>query len=198
MGKWEYNTAGVPDDLFVRGNVPMTKEEIRAVVIAKLRLKPGQIVFDIGAGTGSISIEAAFQVGEGIVYAVERKEEALNLIKENAANFGLNNIEFVPGEASQVLASLPAPDRVIVGGSGGNLQEILKIINKKLKNRGRIVITAVTTNTLNQAIASLEALQYQLNICHIAVTRTKKIADYHMFAALNPVYIITAAKEETI
>lgn len=198
MGKWEYKTAGIPDDLFVRGSVPMTKEELRSVVIAKLRLKLGQIVFDIGAGTGSISVEVAFQAREGIVYAVERKEGAVNLIKENAANFGLNNIEFIQGEAPQALAALPAPDRVVIGGSGGCLQEILKMVDKKLKNEGRIVITAITINTLNQAIEYLEYLQYQVDVCNIAVTRTKKVADYHMFTALNPVYIITAVKRETI
>lgn len=196
MARWDYKTAGIPDDLFIRGNIPMTKEEIRAVVIAKLRLKPGQIVFDIGAGTGSISIEAAFQVGNGIVYAVERKGEAISLIKKNAANFGLDNIELVSGEAPQVLAGLPAPNRVIIGGSGGYLQQMLKIVDNKLKKRGRIVITAVTINTLNQAIEYLGGLQYQVDICNIAVTRTKKVADYHMFAALNPVYIISAAKGE--
>lgn len=196
MRKWKYKTPGIPDDLFIRGNIPMTKEEVRAVIISKLRLKPNQIVYDIGAGTGSISIEAASQAEEAEIYAVERREEAIELIKKNTENFNLNNIKIIAGQAPEVLYSLPAPDRVIIGGSGGYLQEILNMVDKKIKSEGRIVITAVTINTLNSAITHLESLNYKLDICNIAVTRTRKVSDYHIFNALNPIYIISAEKGE--
>lgn len=195
MEKWKYKTPGVSDDLFIRGNVPMTKEEVRAVIISKLRLNSGHLVYDIGAGTGSISIEAALQVEEGKIYAVERKREGIALIRKNAHRFELDNIEIVAGQAPESLDELPVPDRVVIGGSGGYLKQILNVINSKIKDEGRIVITAVTTNTLHSAITKLERLNYRLDICNVAVTRTRKVADYHMFNALNPVYIISAERD---
>jgi len=197
MKKWNYKTPGIPDDLFVRGNVPMTKEEVRAVIMARLRLKSGHLVYDIGAGTGSLSIEAALQAGEGKVYAVERDRIAQQLIIENVKKFGLNNIIIIAGQAPQVLEPLPVPDRVIIGGSGGHLREILNLVDRKMKKGGRIVITAVTVNTLNLAVTHLENLHYCPDICNIAVTRTSKVANYHMLKALNPVYLISAEKGET-
>ena len=194
MKKWKYKTPGIPDEMFIRRDVPMSKEEIRAVVISKLRLKADQIVYDIGAGTGSISIEAACQVDDGMVFAVERKKKGVNLIKKNKNKFNLGNIEIVRGRAPEKLVDLPCPDRVVIGGSGGHLEEILKLVDQKLNNGGRIVITAVTINTLNSAFNCFSNLNYSLDVCNIAVTRTKEVADYHMFKALNPIYIISAKR----
>lgn len=195
MKTWKYKTPGIPDNLFIRGNVPMTKEEVRTVVISKLRLTESDIVYDIGAGTGSISIEAGHQARSGTIYAVERKETGINLIKRNAEKFKLDNIEIIQGEAPQALDKLPVPDRVIIGGSGGHLEAIINKVDNKMKQDGKIVITAVTINTLNSAISILENREYNLDICNISVTRTREVADYHMFKALNPIYIISAGKE---
>ncbi|MFW5980297.1 MAG: precorrin-6Y C5,15-methyltransferase (decarboxylating) subunit CbiT [Halanaerobiales bacterium] len=192
MKKWDYKTAGISDDLFIRANVPMSKEEIRAVIISKLRLKNKHIVYDIGAGTGSVSIEIAQQAKEGRVYAIERKKEAIDLIVKNTKEFELENIKIIEGNAPEKLSDLPSPDRVFVGGSDGQLANILKGVDNKIKSDGRIVVTAVTINTLNLAIKTFEKLNYELNISNIAVTRTKKVNDYHMFKALNPIYIISA------
>lgn len=197
MKKWQYKTSGIDDELFIRGDVPMSKAEIRAVVISKLKLKNEHIVYDIGAGTGSTSIELAFQARKGKVFAVEKKQEGIKLIKKNRDSFGANNIEVIAGQAPEVLRDLdlPVPDRVFIGGSGGRLPGILSLINNNLNFKGRIVITAVTTNTLNLAIEQLKKMNYKLDICNISVTRTKKVSDYHMFKALNPVYIISGRKD---
>lgn len=192
MKKWQYKTPGIPDELFIRGDFPMTKEEVRAVVVSKLRLKKDSVVYDIGAGTGSISIEMAAQSTNIKVFAVERKETGVNLITKNKKKFTLDNIEVVQGSAPKIIESLPEPDRVIIGGSGGHLKSILNLLDNKLKEKGRLVITAVTLNTLNLALDCLENLNYNLDICNIAVTRTREVANYHMFNALNPIYIISA------
>ncbi len=140
---WPYVTGGVPDDLFVRGKVPMTKEEVRVVCLAKLRLPAGGVFWDVGAGTGSMAVEAAI-LGRGQVYAVERDPEGLDLIRANLDRFGLDNVHVVAGEAPDVLADLPDPDRVLVGGSGGHLTEILQEVNRRLKPEGVVVVPAIT------------------------------------------------------
>ncbi len=194
MKTWNFRSPGIPDEEFIRGEIPMSKEELRTVTIAKLRPKNDSIICDIGAGTGSLSIEAALLASEGKVYAVERKKAGVQLIKENMKKFELNNINILEKEAPEGLSSLPMLDRVIIGGSGGKLKEILKIIDKKLKNTGRLVINAITINTLSIAIEVLEEMNYSLEIVNIAVTRTNKVANYHMFKGMNPVYIISAEK----
>lgn len=194
MREWEANTPGIPDGYFIRDEVPMTKEEVRAVIISKLRLKKDQTVYDIGAGSGSVSIEMALALEKGTVYALERKKKALNLIKRNVKKFKLNNIEVIETEAPVGISDLPEADRVFIGGSGGQLAAILAAVDQKLKGAGRIVLTAVTINTLATAVQEFEKLNYQLDIVNIAVTRTKNISNYQMFRALNPVYIISAVK----
>lgn len=196
MEQWNYKVPGIPDDYFIRAEVPMTKEEVRALVISKLRLKEDYIVYDIGAGSGSVSVEMALLLSRGKVYALEKKKEALQLIKKNRAKFKLENIELIEAVAPDKMAELAAADRIFIGGSGGNLKEIIKAADNKLKNRGRIVLTAVTLNTLTESIEELEKLNYSLNIVNISVSRTKNVKEYKMFRALNPVYIISAEKQQ--
>jgi precorrin-6Y C5,15-methyltransferase (decarboxylating) CbiT subunit len=195
MSEWEYNTPGIADDCFIRDEVPMTKEEVRAVLLSKLRLKKNQVVYDIGAGSGSVAIEMALVLKKGKVYALERKKKALNLTKKNVIKFNINNIEIIAAEAPAGIDALPGADRIFIGGSGGQLVAILEAADQKLKDTGRIVLTAVTINTLTAAVQTLEKLDYDLDIVNIAVTRTKKISDYQMFKALNPVYVISAQKK---
>ncbi|MCC3145482.1 precorrin-6Y C5,15-methyltransferase (decarboxylating) subunit CbiT [Halanaerobium sp. Z-7514] len=196
MSEWKYRTAGIPDKQFIRGEVPMTKEEIRAVVISKMRLKKNHIVYDIGAGSGSITVEAALKSTAGIIYAVEKKEEAVDLIKKNCNKFKLSNVKIIEKEAPDGLEELPSADRIFIGGSGGFLKEIISRSDKNLKEDGKIILTAITVNTLSTAVSQFEQLNYLIDITNISVTKTKKIRDYHMFKALNPVYIISAQKEE--
>ncbi len=196
MSKWPYQTPGIPDEKFIRGEVPMTKAELRAVVIAKLCLKKDSLVYDIGAGTGSVTVETALQAVEGQVFAVEKEKAAVDLLKQNLAEFQLANVRLVKGEAPQVLAELPLAERIFIGGSGGRLKDILAVADSKLKLEGRIVLTAITLNTLCTANHVLKELNYQVEICQVAVTKTKDIANVKMFQGNNPVYIISAEKRE--
>ncbi|ADQ15612.1 precorrin-6Y C5,15-methyltransferase (decarboxylating) subunit CbiT [Halanaerobium hydrogeniformans] len=196
MSEWKYITAGIPDKDFVRGEVPMTKEEIRAVVISKLRLQKNHIVYDIGAGSGSITVEVALKARTGMIYAVEKKAKAVDLIKKNCNKFKLNNVKIIEKEAPQGFEELPPADRIFIGGSGGFLKEIISHSDKNLKKDGKIILTAITVNTLSTAVSQFEQLNYQIDISNVSVTKTNKVGDYHMFKALNPVYIISAQKEE--
>ena len=179
------------DGDFLRGQAPMTKEEIRHLAVCRLRLQGGQVVWDVGAGTGSVSAECAQAVPDGRVFAVEREEAALALLEENRARLGLCNLTVVPGRAPEALADLPAPDRLFVGGSGGQLGEVLNLAFEK-NPRARVVITAVTLETLSAAAACLDALGLaDTAITQVAVTRTRQVGGLHMAQAQNPVWIIS-------
>lgn len=181
---------GLPDEHFIRGNVPMTKREIRASVVSRMAPAKNACIYDIGAGTGSVTVELAMQALQGTVYAVEKTDEGCSLIAENAARFGLDNIQVVHGSAAQVLEKLPAPDKVFIGGSGGELAEIFKIILKK-NPQVHVVITAVTLETLQEAVTLIEQNGLGMpDIVQIAVTDVKKRGQYHMMSANNPVFII--------
>ncbi|GAB6100473.1 hypothetical protein JCM16358_23520 [Halanaerocella petrolearia] len=194
MSSWSYQTPGIPDVEFIRDNVPMTKEEVRAVTISKLRLKRDSIVYDIGAGTGSLTVEAALQAKQGRVYAIEREVDGVELIRNNLTKFELDNVEVIGQEAPAALKDLPTVERVMIGGSGGQLDKILKVVDQKLVNNGRVVINAITLDTLTTAREELERLDYDLEICNLAVTRTKEVGEYQMLQGMNPVYIISGIK----
>lgn len=170
----------------------MTKREIRASVVSRIAPAKNACIYDIGAGTGSVTVELAMQALHGCVYAVERTEEGCSLIAQNAHKFGLDNIQVVHGSAAGVLEELPAPDAVFVGGSGGELEDIFKIILKK-NPHVRIVITAVTLETVQEAVRLLEQNGFDTpQIVQIAVTEVKR-GQYHMLSANNPVFIIEGA-----
>jgi precorrin-6Y C5,15-methyltransferase (decarboxylating) CbiT subunit len=180
--------------MFIRGNVPMTKEEVRAVTVAKARLREGQTVWDIGAGTGSLSVEAALQVVRGKVYAVERLAQGIDLIRQNRDNFSLDNLEIIQGLAPEALYDLPDPDRVFIGGSGGQLEWILKYLAGRLRPGGRIVINAVTLETPGRAVEILHKLDFRTDTSQIFAARALGIKNMHLMQGLNPVYIIAAEK----
>ncbi len=197
---WEFATPGIPDDLFQRGQgparAPMTKEEIRCLVIGKLRLKSDSVVYDIGAGTGSIAVEAAFQAREGRVFAVEKEEAAVALIRENSRRFGVENIVVVHGEAPEALDGLPPADRVIIGGSGGRLEEILRTVASRLKEGGRIVVNAVTIDTLATSVKVLEELGFgEAGTVSLTVARAERVGAARIWKGLNPVYLVVGEKE---
>lgn len=173
----------------------MTKREVRTVSISQLRLNSKHVVYDIGAGTGTISIETALQVSQGKVYAIEREQAGIDLIKKNAEKFAVSNIEIVKGEAPSVLGELPKCDRIFIGGSGGKLQEIIEVAEDKLKPGGRIVINAITINTLTTAWRELRARNFHPEVTQLTAARSKNIGDYDMLKALNPVFIITGEGE---
>lgn len=195
--RWIYKTGGIPDELFVRGEAPMTKAEVRAVTLAKGRLKDEHVVWDIGAGTGSISVEAALAAGKGAVYAVEKEADAVELIKENSALFGAGNITVCPGEAPAALAGLPQPDRVFIGGSGGNLPEIIAYAHAQMPSGGRLVVNAVVLETLSTAVQVLQKLDFQdIEITQVSIARTVNAGRLHMFKSHNPVFVISGEKKQ--
>ncbi len=184
-------THGVKDELFERGQVPMTKSEIRSVSLSKLRLRPDDIVYDVGAGTGSVSVEMALQACEGSVYAVEFNEEALDLIRRNAERFGVWNLEVIEGKAPEALEKLPAPDRVFIGGSKGNLAQILELLIKK-NPKVRVVVNAITLETMAEAIEQFKKLGFEdIDIVQIFAAHGKAAGSYHMMQGQNPVFIIS-------
>lgn len=188
---------GISDDTFVRGDIPMTKQEVRILVLNKAKICPTDIIIDIGAGTGSLSIEAALQAPEGIVYAIERHPEGVDLIRANAVKFGVNNIEIIAGTAPAALQNIPKADVIFIGGSGGHLQELLGQSNHLLKSNGRLVVTAITIETLYEALHTMQAKpEFTVEAFGMQVTRIKHIQTSNMLQALNPIYIITSTKNE--
>ncbi|MBO6291455.1 MAG: precorrin-6Y C5,15-methyltransferase (decarboxylating) subunit CbiT [Selenomonas sp.] len=187
---------GIDDDEFIRGKVPMTKQEIRILSLVKARLSSDSLVYDIGAGTGAISVEAARLVPKGRVYALERNPEAVILIRANAANFALRNITVINEEAPTGISILPQCDAVFVGGSGGKLCPILEAVDSKLKSGGRIVVNCITVQSLMQAIEYFRAkdAEYSYETIQVQVTHLQQIGPYDMAKAVNPVYILTAKK----
>ncbi len=184
-------TFGIPDSGFVRGQVPMTKEEVRAAALSKLRVAPGGTYWDVGAGTGSVSVAISALARDGRVLAVERDPEACGLILENAARFGAGNLTLVQGEAPAALGDLPAPDGVFVGGSGGSLEDILKTAMEK-NPRVRVVVAAVTLETLSRGAALLDALPFAgVEVSQITVARARELGRYHLMTGQNPVFLLS-------
>ncbi|HQQ89983.1 MAG TPA: precorrin-6Y C5,15-methyltransferase (decarboxylating) subunit CbiT, partial [Oscillospiraceae bacterium] len=182
---------GLPDEAFLRGGTPMTKSEVRAVCLSKLRLTPSCIVWDVGAGTGSVSVECALTAEKGRVFAVERDGEALSLLEQNREKFGAWNMEIVAGEAPQILEELPKPDRVFVGGSGGNLEEILRAALRK-NPAVRVAVTAVTLETLAEAARCFELFELEnTEITELSVAKARLAGSYHLMQAHNPVWILS-------
>ena len=188
---------GLPDAAFVRGKVPMTKQEIRILTLVKAQIGPRDIVYDIGAGTGSLSIEAARLAPEGHVYAVERKEEAIRLIEANGERFGLENLSVIEAEAPAGLENLPLADAVLIGGSGGHLASILDCVAGKMREGGSLVLNCITVQTLAAALDYLHAHEavYRYEAIQVQVSRLRRVGPYDMADAQNPVYIITCMKE---
>lgn len=184
-------TFGIPDSGFVRGQVPMTKEEVRAAALSKLRVAPGGTYWDVGAGTGSVAVAISALARDGRVLAVERDPEACGLILENAARFGAGNLTLVQGEAPAALGDLPAPDGVFVGGSGGSLEDVLKTALEK-NPRVRVVVAAVTLETLSRGAALLDALPFAgVEVSQITVARARELGRYHLMTGQNPVFLLS-------
>lgn len=180
---------GLPDEAFIRGEAPMTKSEVRALSVAKLKLTPDAVVYDVGAGTGSVSVEMARVAAAGTVYAVEREEAACALIDQNRRQLGTPNVEVVAGLAPAALAPLPAPTHVFVGGSSGNLKEILAAVLAK-NPAVRIVVNSVTLETIAETLACLRDLPLvQEEIVCLNVAGARHLGRYNLMTAQNPVYL---------
>jgi precorrin-6B C5,15-methyltransferase / cobalt-precorrin-6B C5,C15-methyltransferase len=186
---------GIPDDEFATVKKLITKEEVRVITLAKLKLRHDMVLWDIGAGSGSVAIEADHLLPNGRVFAVERNAQCHEFIRENLNRFNSRNVSLVEGEAPECLEGLPDPDRVFIGGSGGNLWEILDAVDGRLPAEGRVVINAVTLDTLNAATEFFENAGYHLEVTVVNIARTRPLTDYKMFEAFNPVYVMVGVKE---
>lgn len=190
--RWPYASSGILDELFIRGDVPMTKQEVRAVALAKLRLTATDTVWDVGAGTGSVSIEAALVARAGSVWAVERNAAGVRLIRENADAFGCGNVHAVPGVAPEALVKLPVPDAVFVGGSAGELPSIVEAALEK-NSQVRLCVPCVTVETLTEACALLSGSRFKgFEACQVSAARAEAVGSHHLMKAQNPVFLVSA------
>ncbi len=181
---------GIGDDEFIRGKVPMTKAEVRAVCLSKLAIKHDDIAYDIGCGTGSVTVEMAFAAYDGKVYAFDKNEDAIALLNQNCEKFHLDNVEAICGLAPDCLKDLPVPDVAFIGGSSGNMDEIVSYLYG-LNNDMRFVITAVTLENAMAGLESLKNVGIDGDIVQVAVSKGRQIADLHMLIAQNPIFIIS-------
>lgn len=188
---------GIPDEEFIRGKVPMTKQEIRILTLAKARIGKQYMVADIGAGTGSISCEAALLAAEGKVFAIERKPEGIELIKANAQKFGIENLQVIQGEAPDGMEQLPCLDAAIVGGSGSHLEPILDRLDELLKAGGRIILNCITVQTLMQCLNYMRKKEsYSYETIQVQVNHWEQVGVYDMAKAANPIFIVTCVKNK--
>ena len=181
---------GLPDDAFARGKTPMTKKEIRVLIASELNLPRDAIVWDIGAGTGSVTVECALQCPLGEVYAVEKDPDALGLISENIQRFALQNVHVVSGNAPGVLESLPVPTHVFLGGTGGNGEQIISLLDQFGKAI-RLCGTTVTMESMQEYFHLLRNRK-DFSAIQVAVSRVEPVGDYHMLRAGNPVFVFSA------
>lgn len=183
--------SGIPDEAFVRGSVPMTKAEVRAVSMAKLAPDKNAVVWDVGAGTGSVSVECALAACDGTVFAVEKNPEGIDLIRRNAVSFRTDNLHVIEGTAPEALRDLPAPTHVFIGGSGCELQKILALIFEK-NSSAVVVINAVTLETQAEVLACAKTLSLSsFEAVSVSVARAQLMGRYHLSVAQNPVWIYT-------
>ena len=182
--------SGLPDDLFLRGNVPMTKSEVRALSLSRLALRPDAVCYDIGCGTGSVSVEMALAAYAGHVYAIDHKEEAILLTEENARRFHLGNLTSVSGNAPDVLSTLPPPDAVFIGGSGGQMLEIFQTVYAR-NPAVRVVVNAVALESVSAALSAFRSFQIEPEVVQLSVARANAVGDLHMMTAQNPVFVLS-------
>ena len=184
---------GIRDEEFLRGKAPMTKEEVRTVSLSKLCLAEDSVCYDVGAGTGSVSIEMALRAWNGEVYAIEKKEDALGLLKENRQKFAVDNLKIIPGIAPEAMIELPVPTHAFIGGSSGNMNEIVKLLLEK-NPEVRIVINCITLETVTEAMNAIRDFNLtDVDIVQLGAARSKTVGRYHMMMGENPIYIISCS-----
>jgi cobalt-precorrin-6B (C15)-methyltransferase len=191
---WDYRTPGIPDELFERTEeVPITKEDIRAIAISKLRLREGDSAIDVGCGSGSITVELCLQT-KGKVYAIDFDQKAIELTKKNLQKFGVE-AEVILGKAQDVLPKLPQVDAVIIGGTWGDTRQVIELAVGKLKSGGRIVIDTILIETMYQALAAINELKLtEVDATQVTISKARKVTTGTMMLARNPVMIISATK----
>jgi cobalt-precorrin-6B (C15)-methyltransferase len=192
---WDYRTPGIPDELFERTEeVPITKEDIRAIAISKLRLKEGYSVIDVGCGSGSITVELCLQT-KGKVYAIDLDKKAVELTQKNLQKFGVRAEEVILGKAQDILPKLMQVDAIVVGGTWGDTRRVIQLAVDRLKIGGRIVIDTIVIETLYQALTTINDLELkEIDITQVTISKARKVTTGTMMLARNPVMIISATK----
>jgi len=192
---WGYRTGGIPDDLFERsGEVPITKEEIRALVISKLRLREDSWAIDVGCGSGSITVEVSLQAKMGKVYAIDIDSYAIELTKKNLIKFGAK-AELILSSAQDVLPSLPKVDAIMIGGGSSDIARVIRLSIDRLKKGGRIVIDTILIETLYDVIRTVKETELcEIDVTHASIIKGKTMAIGTMMVARNPITIISATK----
>jgi cobalt-precorrin-6B (C15)-methyltransferase len=196
---WTYKTSGIPDELFIQNDlVPgPTKEEIRVITISKARLNAGNIVIDVGCGTGGLTVEAALQIAPtGKVYAIDENPEAIKLTQANTEKFEVQEVvSIIQDKAPEALEKLPQADAVLVGGSK-NLREVLSVCKQKLKPSGRVVVNAILLETACTAIDELKNLGFKdIDVTQVVVAKGKPVESGTMMMARNPITIVSATRD---
>ncbi|MBI1979449.1 MAG: precorrin-6Y C5,15-methyltransferase (decarboxylating) subunit CbiT [Elusimicrobia bacterium] len=195
--EWRF---GIPDQEFYQRTPEkglITKMEVRVISLSKMNIHPESVVWDIGAGSGSVSIESALLAPQGKVIAMEKNSDDVALIRKNIEKFKTPHVDVIHGTAPDCLSlDLPSPNAVFIGGTAGNMFEILNICSGRLKSGGRIVINLITIENLAEAWSSLKKLQLKSDATVLQVSRSQPILEMNRFAALNPIFILTATKGE--
>jgi len=191
-----YPLLGIADEEFATAKKLITKQEVRAVTLAKLQLQDDLVMWDIGAGSGSVSIEAENLMPNGKVFALEKNPQYLTFIRDNLRKFVSRNIMLVEAYAPEGMDDLPDPDRVFIGGSSGMREESIEAVDRRLKPEGRIVLNAVTLDTLTKSVEFLEDHGYAVEVTCVNIAKTRGLTEYKMFEAHNPVYIVAAWKDQ--
>ncbi len=180
---------GIPDGEFIRGDVPMTKAEIRAVTLATMGLAPTDVCYDIGCGTGSVSVEMALGAHKGQVYAMDANPTALSLVQENCRRFHVGNVKAIEGFAPGAYEDLPAPTVAFIGGSSGQMERIVQTLVEK-NPHVRIVASAIALESACSCVGALESRGFEVSLAQVGVARASKAAGLHMMKAHNPIFII--------
>ena len=194
---WKFKTPGIPDEEFERTeSVPITKEEVRAVQISKARLLSGQTIFDIGCGSGSITVEAGLQVeSTGKVIGIDIDPKAVELAKTNLEKFQISNATIILGDAKEKISDLEEADAIFIGGTGGDTKDIVELCETKLKSGGRIVIGVILIETLYAVLQVIENLKFNsIDITQITIGKSRKTSTGTMMLSRNPVTVISATK----
>jgi cobalt-precorrin-6B (C15)-methyltransferase len=193
---WNYKTPGIPDELFDRTeNVPITKEDIRSIIISKLRLREGTTAMDIGCGSGSITVEIALQT-RAKVYAIDSDMDAINLTEKNLMKFrALKDTVIIHGRAQDVLSTLPNVDVIVIGGTTGETDRIVKLALSKLNEGGRLVMTSILIETIYNALKAMQDSSLQdIDITQVTIAKSKKTSSGTMMISRNPVIIFSGTK----
>lgn len=193
---WNHRTPGIPDELFETDQeIPITKEEVRAIVISKLRLNEGYAAIDIGCGSGSITVEICLQTRSDNIYAIDFNERAIDLTKINLNKFGVK-AKTMLARAEDILPTLPKVDAIIIGGSWGNIHQILSLAADRLVKGGRIVIDTILIETTYKTLDALQGLKLStIDITQAAIAKGRQVSTGTMMLARNPVTIISATKQ---